>query len=69
MSKILKNFSHNTLSNFPIKKCIRMFNPLRRSNCSALIPPGSPGVRVKICVIKEGVALEDEVKRGQGTLK
>ena len=32
-------------------------------------PRGSPGVRGKICVTKKGGALENEVKRGRGTLK
>ena len=30
---------------------------------------GSPGVWGKICVIKKGGALENEVKGGRGTLK
>ena len=37
---------------------------MRRSNCSALIPPGSPGVRGKMCVIKKGGTLENKVKKG-----
>ena len=32
-------------------------------------PQGSPGVRGKICVIIKGGALENEAKRGRGTLK
>ena len=28
------------------------------------IPPGSPGVKGKMCVIKKGGALENEVKKG-----
>ena len=44
---------------------------MRRSNCSAPIPPpgGSPGIRGKTCVIKKGGALENKMKRGRGTLK
>ena len=30
---------------------------------------GSPGVRGKMCVIKKGRALENEVKKGRGTAK
>ena len=37
---------------------------MRRSNCSAPVPPGNPGVRRKMCVIKKGGALENEVKKG-----
>ena len=29
-------------------------------------PPGSPGVRGKMCVIKKGGTLESEVKKGRG---
>ena len=37
---------------------------MRRSNCSAHIPPpGSPGVRGKMLVIKKGGALEKRVIR------
>ena len=41
---------------------IRVRNMLmRRSNCSAPIPPGSPGVRENIRVIKKGGGLEKRV--------
>ena len=37
----------------------------RRSNFSAPIPPtGSFGVREKMCVIKKGKTLENDVKKG-----
>ena len=36
---------------------------MRRLNCSAP-PPGSPGVRWKMGVIKKGGALQNEVKKG-----
>ena len=36
---------------------------MRRSNCSAPIPRGSPGVRRKMCVINKGGALEKRVIR------
>ena len=42
---------------------------MRRSNCSVPIPPGSPVVRGKMCVIKKGGALENDVKKGRGTGK
>ena len=38
---------------------------MRRSNCSApILPPGSPGVRWKMGVIKKGEAPQNEVKKG-----
>ena len=42
---------------------------MRRSNSSDPIPPGSPGVRGKMCVIKKGGALDNDVKKGRGTEK
>ena len=41
---------------------------MRRSNCSAL-PTGSPWVRGKMCVIKQGGALKTDVKKGRSTGK
>ena len=37
---------------------------MRRSNCSAPIPPRQPRGQRKICMIKKGGALENEVKKG-----
>ena len=37
--------------------------------CTHPPPPGSPGVRRKMCVINKGRALENEVKVGRDTQK
>ena len=40
---------------------------MHRSNCSDPILPGSPVIRGKMCVIKKGRELENDVKLGCGT--